>query len=445
MGPQSARDEPDAGGRMNPIDAADPVLLAREVSKAALQPHAAEVDEADVFPRESLAAVRDSGLLRLGVPSEYGGQPVSLLELCRVLEELGAGCASTALALAMHWISVFYLDTWFVEPADPAERDQLAALRTRVFGDIVRRGATVASCYGEPGSGASIFLPFSRAEPTDAGWVLTGRKLGTLAEVADYLAVHAVVGTGQAAGQVVQFVMPADLPGVRITRMGGFVGVRGAAPNRVEFDDCPVPAEFRFGPLDCFAATNMAFPYATLLLASPYVGLAVSAVATARDHLSARTVQGAARSLAYHPDSQRTMAELVIDLESARSLLYRAAAEAVPHPGPDVRMLNECAKVAVAAMVTRVTVGALQACGARALSAATPLQRFVRDSLACALHPPTSPESLALIGRLTFGLAAPETQAEELVEVRRRGGAEPGGWWPATRDEAHVTEGSADG
>lgn len=222
--------------------------------------------------------------------------------------------------------------------------------------------------------------------------------------------------------------------------MSGFVGVRGATPNRVEFDDCLVPEDFRFGPLDCFAATNAAFPYATLLLAAPYVGLAASAVATCRDHLLARTVQGAARSLAYHPDSQRTVAELVIDLESARSMLYRAAAEAVPHPGSDVRILNECAKVAVAAMVTRVTVGALQACGARALSAATPLQRFVRDALACALHPPTSPESLALIGRLIFGLAPPETQAEELVEARCRGGSGPGDWWPATRDEVNATE-----
>lgn len=176
MGPRPTHDEPDAGGRMNPINAADPVLLARKISKDALQPHAAEVDEADVFPRDSLAAVRDSGLLRLGVPSKYGGQPVSLLTLCRVLEELGAGCVSTALALAMHWISVLYLDTWFVEPADQAERDQLAALRDKVFGDVVRCGATVASCYGEPGSGASIFLPFSRAEPTEAGWVLTGRS-----------------------------------------------------------------------------------------------------------------------------------------------------------------------------------------------------------------------------------------------------------------------------
>lgn len=405
------------------------VVRAAEVSQLALWPNAAHVDETDEFPHSSVAAVRERGLLHLTVPRAYDGHQATLLTMCRVIEELGRGCTSTALVLVMHWISLLYLDEWCLDPGTDGERNRLEALRRQVFDDVVRRGATVASCYGEPGSGADIFLPFTRAEPGPRGWTVSGRKLGTLADVADYLAFHAVVTSGPDEGAVVQFIVPAGLPGVTIERTRGLVGVRGAAPSRIEFSRCFVRESSRFGPAGCFDPTNAAFPYATLLLAAPYVGLARAAVEVAGEHLRERTVQGAAGPLASYPDVQRTMAGLVVNLEAARSLLYRAAAEAVPHPGPAVRILNEAAKVTVADMVTRVAATALQMCGARALSRSMPLERLVRDSLAGALHPPTSAQALRFVGQLALGFdpLAPDTEAT--AAARRRGGARSAEWW----------------
>lgn len=428
-------------------DAPEKTLVARaaEVSRTALRANAAEVDETGEFPHASVAAIRAAGLLPLTVPRRFGGHEASLPTICRVAEELGAGCASTALVMAMHWISLQYLGDWCLEPAGSAERHRLEQLRESVFADVVNNGATVASCYGEPGSGADVFLPFTRAEPGDGGWTVTGRKFGTLADQATYLACHAVVGSGPQAGAVVQFIVPARTPGVRVTaRMSGLTGVRGAAPCAVEFEDCLIADEHRFLPPGLFQPTNDAYPYATLLLAAPYVGVARASIAAAGAYARRRTVQGSDRPLAAHADVRRTVAELVVDFESARALLYRAAAEAVPNPPPEVRLLNEAAKARVATMVTHVTTQALQMSGVRNLSRPSVLERLVRDSLAAAMHPPTTAQSLRLIGDLTLG-ADPGEEFRTLAPDTGERLAPAAAWWWDGGDQGPVTAGEMGG
>lgn len=406
---------------MSEVSGTELVSRAREVGRTVLRANAAAVDAEDVFPAESIVAVRDAGLLPLTVPKRYGGHAATLPVACRVAEELAAGCTATSLILVMHWISLQYLGDWCREPTDPDEAELLEKLRQRVFADTVDNGALVASCYGEPGSGSNIFLPFTQAEPTVDGWILTGRKFGTLADAAAHLALHAVVASGPHAQSVIQFIVPADTPGIRITRMSGLVGVRGASPCAVEFEGCVVDQRYRFLPLDWFGPTNDAYPYATVLLACPYLGVARAAIEAASSYARTRITQGSDAPLAAQPDVRSAIAALVVDLEAARSLLYRAAAEAIPHPSADVRVLNEAAKIAVTSMATRVCTAALQMSGARNLIRPSPLERFVRDSLPGAIHPPTTAQSLATIGNLVLDPVDAAPKPHRL--------APPAPWW----------------
>jgi alkylation response protein AidB-like acyl-CoA dehydrogenase len=394
---------------------------AREISRTVLRENAAAVDAEDSFPARSIDAVRDAGLLPLTAPKSYGGHGASLPVVCRVADELAAGCVSTSLIMAMHWISLQYLGDWCREVDDPNEATLLEGLRELVFSDVAAGGALVASCYGEPGSGANIFTPFTQAEPTADGWRITGRKFGTLAEAASYLALHTVVTSGEHARSVVQFIVPAKTRGITVKRISGLIGVRGAAPCAVEFDGCIVGERFRFLPPGYFAPTNDTYPYATLLLSSPYLGAARAAVEAARTFARDRILQGSGIPLATRADVQSALAGLVIDLEAASSLLYRAAAEAVPDPGASVRILVEAAKVAVTGMSTRVCTGALQMSGARNLVRPSPLERLVRDSVAGPLHPPTTAQSLATIGSLLLGPAGTPVEGDRLEP--------PAPWW----------------
>ena len=403
---------------MQKDDAQKLISTAKELGRGPLAQLAAQWDHESTFPAESVRAVIDAGLLPLAVPVQYGGLGASLPVICRVVEELGAGCVSTALVLVMHWTSLLYLGDWCETPDEAEEARQLDALRKCVFTDVLEKGALVANCYGEPGSGANIFLPFTQAEPAEGGWRITGRKLGTLAAAASYLQLHAVVSQGESAGKIIQFVLPADLPGLSMEPLSGFVGVRGAAPSRVIIENCFVPERYRFGAIGLFLRANAMYPYSTLILAAPYLGLAQAAIEYARDHIKRRKIQGFERSLAEFPQTQRTMAELVVEVEAARAMLQRAAAEAVPNPPSHVRILNEAAKIIVGEMVVRVTTRALQMCGTRMLMQAFPLERYVRDALAGALHPPTTPEAFNLIGQLFLGLDPFAVQEQIVAKVK---------------------------
>ena len=277
--------------------AMDAELIGRaaELGRTALRENAAETDAVDIFPARSVQAVREAGLLPLTVPRRYGGLEASLPTACRVIEELAVGCTATALILSMHWISLYYLGDWCLALAQPDEARALEELRERVFADVVADGALLASCYGEPGSGSNIFLPFTQAEPVADGWRITGRKFGTLAEAASYLALHAVVTTGPQARSVVQFIVPADTPGITIRRLSGLVGVRGPAPCAVEFESCLIGERYRFLPPGWFGPTNEAYPYATLLVMSPYAGAARAAIEAATEFSRLRNAPGFSR------------------------------------------------------------------------------------------------------------------------------------------------------
>ena len=83
---------------------APPVTLGgrtREVA-AVIRERAAAIDEAASFPTESLQALRDSGLMGLLVPAQYGGLGGDRHDLAEVAIELAGACLSTAMIWAMH-------------------------------------------------------------------------------------------------------------------------------------------------------------------------------------------------------------------------------------------------------------------------------------------------------------------------------------------------------
>ncbi|MFC8426341.1 acyl-CoA dehydrogenase family protein [Streptomyces sp. NPDC057236] len=89
---------PVAGPRARPVDAAE---RARAVLPV-LAEHARQVDAEARFPTESLAALRDSGLMGLLVPTRYGGLGGGLAELAEVAQILASGCLSSAMIWSMH-------------------------------------------------------------------------------------------------------------------------------------------------------------------------------------------------------------------------------------------------------------------------------------------------------------------------------------------------------
>ena len=104
------------------------------LSRERFAARAARYDADATFPYENYADLHAAGLLALTVPREYGGVGADPVTYVHALRAIAQGCSATALTFNMHSTVTTFL----------------AALGTdeqkrRYFGDIVERGARIAS------------------------------------------------------------------------------------------------------------------------------------------------------------------------------------------------------------------------------------------------------------------------------------------------------------
>ena len=112
---------------------------ARVIAESISARAADAVDREGRFPYESIAALRQEGLLGADVPTAFGGRGATITELAAACEVLGRACASSAMVFAMHQIEVACL----VRHAQTSTffRDYLA--------DVAQNGRLIASATSE--------------------------------------------------------------------------------------------------------------------------------------------------------------------------------------------------------------------------------------------------------------------------------------------------------
>ena len=345
---------------------------ARRLARETLAPRAGAADDFGEFQRAALDDLRQNGFLSLAVPDWHGGQWEDHVTYALVMEALGEGDASLTCCLAMHFGCTFHL-------LNAGDRDQ----KERWLGRIVRDGAmlAVASTDARPDEEAPPGLV--HATPVGGGYRLNGRKyFVTGAGVADAYITRAEREEGGAPNCAV----PArDNPGVRVEERWDGMGLRASATNDVIFEDCFVPAADVLGvcpdpePL-CFQPTA---GFSIGLAAWP-LGVARAAFAYARRVLR-RESEKAGTGRPVSQEKRRLLAEMHLDIEAARWLLYHAAWVADTQPERYLMPL-QAARYACTEGAVRVTHNALLAVGGRGYLERNPLERLLRDAQAAPLQ-----------------------------------------------------------
>ena len=117
---------------------------AGEIGRTVLPRWAALVDAENRFPIESVAALRDAGLLGYFIPPELGGIGGDIRTYCDIAELLGRECLSTALIWVMHAHQTAVL----VDHRTPAHEPYLR--------EIAEYGVLLASVTSEYGKGGDV-------------------------------------------------------------------------------------------------------------------------------------------------------------------------------------------------------------------------------------------------------------------------------------------------
>ncbi len=361
---------------------------------------AAAHDRDATDPVENYAALRQAGFHALNIPTELGGAGVGLLGWSLAAEELGRGCASTALSFNMHLSVVGPL---MESPLVPRE------VKARLATIVVQEGKLIGGNFSEPTTSGLVGTPapLTRARRVDGGYRITGRKaFASMIAAADYVMVMARPDEATAPTAAMLLLVPPDAPGRRVERVWDTLGMRATRSDSLILEECLVPDDallFRSDDIVPFRRDGANWFWASYT--PVYLGIAVAAYTSIVKTLGERVPPGFSQPLTYHPDVRRHVAEMSVDLEAARLLTLHAAwLSDTEGPTPTTLAALYRAKYFVGEAVTRVTRTAMTLGGAHALSRSSPLERFFRDGAVAPVQFPPRDFCLATLGMLELGL-----------------------------------------
>ena len=177
------------------------------------------------------------------------------------------------------------------------------------------------------------------ARPENGGYWLSGRKaLSILPEAEDFLILYA-----QAPQGVTAFLVAADEPGLTITPGDELTAV---------LDGCAAPADALLGePGGALKLGADEAPRGWIRIGARYVGIVDRLIEMAVEH--ARDWVSLGAPLAVRPAIQDMLAEMRVDVESTRWLVYHAAWLADTAPSKDLRNTAAQVRLATAEMIQR--------------------------------------------------------------------------------------------
>jgi alkylation response protein AidB-like acyl-CoA dehydrogenase len=327
---------------------------------------AARWDEREEYPWENVKQLVESGLMGMTVPAEYGGQGKALLDVVLAIEQVARVCGVTGRILVDSNLG----------PVGAIVHYGTEAQKRRYLPRVVR-GDKPAIAITEPGAGSAASELETRAERDGDAWILTGTKRWiTGAGVSQtYVVLCRFDGVPGSAG-IGALIVDADTPGLTVTRRERAMGMRGIPEGEVVFDRCRVPGENLLLPAGGFKRLMSAYNGQRLGAATVALGLAQGALEAAVQYAGEREQFG--RPIGHFQGLRWMVADMALQVEAARELVYRAAANA-GHGLPDM-VEAAMAKTLASEAAVRVTNDALQIFGASGYSRDLPLERMVRDA-----------------------------------------------------------------
>lgn len=266
----------------------------------------------DEFPAENRQILADQGLLGIGLPMEYGGGGYSVVELLLAQEAVGRVCPDTA-----HVLSRSSMGPPRVIAELGSDYLKEKYLPTVCSGDMI---LSVAISESEAGSDASNMKTSVEREGDDL--VLNGSKMWiTKAEQAGAFLVYARFPDGNIGAIVVD----KDTDG--LTLDDGSVNMAGHVQNDLYFDDCVIPDEqVLVHEQNAFKQLLIEFNVERCHNAMMCVACGLSAFDKAMAHAKQR--EQFDQPIGDFQGIEWKFADMAIELEAARLLIYRAAANA---------------------------------------------------------------------------------------------------------------------
>jgi alkylation response protein AidB-like acyl-CoA dehydrogenase len=341
--------------------------LAARFAREEVMPRAREIDETAIFDRNLHKRLGELGLLGMTAAPEYGGSGADTITWCMVVEEIAKASSAVANGITLTESMIHYLAAMGTEAQKQAYIPRLA------------RGESICGfCLTEPEAGSDAASLATTATIDGDHVVLNGQKMfisGAL--IADFFVVVATVDRVQRAKGIRAFIVDKDTPGLSFGAKLDLMGIRGFGTAPVFFDDCRIARSQQLGGEEGFRAVMRGLDGAGRLgAAAMAVGLAQAAMDAALKYsLERRQFR---QPIFDFQSVQFMIADMAIEIEAARLLMYKAAA--LRDAAQPFTIATSFAKTFAGDMCMRNVTNAMQVFGGYAYSREYPVERFFRDA-----------------------------------------------------------------
>lgn len=346
-------------------------LIIKEAKRFAeeyLLPTVRERDETSTYPIEAHRKLGEMGFIGLPYPKEYGGSGADYLSYVLALEEISKVEGSMGIAFSV-CTSIYAGGI-----VNYGTEEQKKKYLPKVFS-----GESLGSfCLTEPNAGSDASGVTTSAKKEGDYYILNGAKCFiTNGPLADYFFVVASTNPELKTKGLSAFIVEKAFPGVSVGKVENKMGIRSAQVSEIFFTDCKVPAEnliLEEGKGFMLAMTTL--DGGRIGVAAQGLGIAEGAFEIARKYLMTRTQFG--KPLYKNQYLAFKMAELEMEIEQAKYMLYKAAMDKDAHKPYSVSAAK--AKYLCTNAAMHVTTEAVQMLGGNGYMKDYHVERMMRDA-----------------------------------------------------------------
>ncbi len=419
----------------------------RDYTEENIVPRREELDKEGKYPRDIHEDMGELGVLGMGIPDEYGGLGMGMLEAALVYEELARGCTGVATAIGANSLGS---DPFHLFGTDEQKAKYLPK---------IAEGAVAAYALTEPNAGSDVggIQTVARPDPDGKTWKVTGQKTFiTNAGVASIYTIFTLTDPSRGPRGMTCFIAEVDPenlpPGISFPKKFDKMGINASETREILFDGFEVKTENIVGgkPNRGFLHAMGVFDASRPMIGSMGIGLARSAFEEALKYAHQRIQFG--KPIIQYLGLRGMFVDMWLTVEGARAMVIEGArrVDRKIHQGTreDVTAWSAMAKL-MGSEASRITLDALQSTGGFGYMNETPFPKMVRDHKILEIYEGTNQiqrEQIALQVLKEFqkkGTAAPPEIEEAAGKYGASGGRTAALAWKvidATLEQARLEE-----
>lgn len=364
----------------------------RSFAESEIKPHVSHMDEKAEMKPEIVSKLFEMGLMGIESPEQYGGAGSSFTMACIAIEEIGRIDGSVSVLCDVQNTLV---TNAILKNGNPGLKEKyLPKLAQNWVG---------AYCLSESSSGSDAFALKCRAEKKDGKWILNGNKLWiTNGKEASFFIVFANMDPSKGYKGITAFIVEKGFKGFTVGKKEDKLGIRASSTCELIFENCEVPEENVLGEIGKgYKIAIETLNEGRIGIGAQMIGIAQGAYEATLNYIKAREQFG--KSLSTFQGVQFQLAQMRIELEAARLMVYNAAR--LKDAGQDFIESAAMAKYYSSKVAEKITSMAIDLFGGNGFTKEYPVEKFWRDAKIGQIYEGTSNMQLQTIAKIELDRA----------------------------------------